>query len=75
MIAAFNLFLITHVVCDWLVASLTAKQKNGFSDVSLDLNDGADDCHKTENLAEPSVSQLFWIDGLNFQPPPLLVKR
>lgn len=72
MIAAFNLFLITHVVSEWLVASLTAKRKNGFNDVSLDLKEGADDCHKTENRAELSVSQLLWIDGLSFRPPSLL---
>lgn len=72
MIADFNLFLITYVVSEWLVASLTAKRKNGFNDVLLDLSEGADDCHKTENRAEPSVSQLLWIDGLNFRPSPLL---
>lgn len=75
MIAGFNLFLITHVVSEWLEASLTAKRKNGFNDVSLDLNEGADDCHKTENRAEPSVSQLLGIDGLNFRLPPSLEQQ
>lgn len=75
MIAGFNLFLITHVVSERLVASLAAKRKNGFNDASPDLNEGADDCHKTENRAEPSVSQLLRIDGLNFRLPPLLEQQ
>lgn len=54
------------MVSDWLAASLAAKRKNGFNGVSLDLNEGADDCHKTENRAEQSISQLLRIGGLNF---------